>query len=294
MSFEDHWLAWLHRVGTPRRHWINYAKASVFFCAMKHGKLRRGFDFLLDSTIPAAGGASSSSAVVVLSGAATRIANRLPFDAGSLAEDSALAEWYIGTRGGNMDHYTMCLSRRQSALHLNFSPFRTSPVPLHRFRYRWVAFFSHPADKSGDVFLKFNERSAVSRLLIPALLERLCRQDPALGERWNGVVKTLSTQRDQAPAGYEAREILGLLPESVTLMEIRRDFPAVYAELERGYPRLANEMGGGPSPSARGRSIMPARSCASARRSGFSRRSFLPACPRRPKRPNPACGPWAT
>ena len=245
-SLEDHWLAWLHRVGTPRRHWINYAKASVFFCGMKYGRLDRGFDFLLDSTIPAAGGASSSSAVVVLSGAAARVANHLPFDAGSLAEDSALAEWYIGTRGGNMDHYTMCLSRRQSALHLNFSPFKTSPVPLHRFRYRWVAFFSHPADKSGDVFLKFNERSAVSRLLIPALLERLCRQDPAFGERWSGVVKTLSTQRDQALAGYEAREILGLLPESVTLTEIRRDFPAVYAELERGYPRLAKEMGGRP------------------------------------------------
>jgi galactokinase/CTP:molybdopterin cytidylyltransferase MocA len=245
-SLEDYWLAYLHRVGTPRRHWINYVKASVFFCAMKYGRLRRGFDFLLDSTIPAAGGASSSSAVVVLTGAATRVANRLPFDAGSLAEDSALAEWYIGTRGGNMDHYTMCLSRRQSALHLNFSPFKTSLVPLHRFRYRWVAFFSHPADKSGDVFLKFNERSAVSRLLIPALLERLCRQDPALGERWNGVVKTLSTQTDEVAAGYEAREILSVLPESVTLTEIRRDFPSVYAELERGYPRLANEMGGRP------------------------------------------------
>ena len=32
----------------------------------------------------------------------------------------------------------------------------------------------------------------------------------------------------------------------MTLTEIRRDFPAVYAELERGYPRLAKEMGDRP------------------------------------------------
>lgn len=245
-SLEDQWLAYLRRVGTPPRHWINYVKASVFFAAVKYGKLKRGFDFLIDSTIPSAGGASSSSAVVVLSGAVTRIANNLPFDAAALAEDSARAEWYIGTRGGNMDHCTMCLSRRQSALHLNFSPFKTSLVPLHRFRYRWVAFFSHPADKSGDVLLKFNERSAVSRLLIPALLERMCRHEPALKERWDRVVQTLSTDTENVSAAHEAQEILSQLPESVTLEEIEREFPSVHAELERGYPRLANEMGAKP------------------------------------------------
>jgi len=123
-SLEDRWLDFLRMTGTPERHWINYVKAAVFYCRAKHAEVKKGFDFLIDSTLPAAGGASSSSAVVVLGGAAICVSNGIPLDAEALAQDSARAEWYIGTRGGNMDHCTMCLSGRQSALHLNFSPFQ--------------------------------------------------------------------------------------------------------------------------------------------------------------------------
>lgn len=242
-SLEEEWLAYLHKVGTPKRHWTNYVKASAYYCALKYGGVRTGWDFLIDSTIPAAGGASSSSAVVVLSGAAVRIANNIQFDPETLAEDSSKAEWYIGTRGGKMDHCTMCLSSRQSAVHLNFTPFRASLVPLHRFRYRWVAFYSHPADKSGDVMLKFNERSAVSRLLIPALLDDMLSRDADLKERWQRIYATLSQDTENLTAAHEASEILSKLPESVTLTAVHRDYPAVYAELERGYPRLAQLMG---------------------------------------------------
>jgi len=247
-ALADAWLQFLQSVGAPHRHWINYVKASVFFCALRHGVPARGFDFLIDSTLPAAGGASSSSAVVVLSGAAVRLANGLPCDREALAQDSAKAEWYIGTRGGNMDHCTMCLARRQNALHLNFSPFHTELTPLHRYRYRWVAFFSHPADKSGDVLLKYNERSAVSRLLIPALLERLCGEDPALRARWDDAVRTLSDDREDTAAARSAQEVVARLPESVTLDEVRRDFPRVYTALERGYPRLAQTLRAQPLP----------------------------------------------
>ena len=247
-SLDEEWLAYLHKVGTPKRHWTNYVKASVHYCALKYGGVRSGWDFLIDSTIPAAGGASSSSAVVVLSGAAVRIANNIRFDPETLAEDSAKAEWYIGTRGGKMDHCTMCLSSRQSAVHLNFTPFRASLVPLHRFRYRWVAFYSHPADKSGDVMLKFNERSAVSRLLIPTLLDDMLSRDAGLKARWQRIYKTLSEDTENLTAAHEAREILSQLPESVTLAAVRRDYPGVYAELERGYPRLAQLMGTQPIP----------------------------------------------
>ena len=240
---DDGWLAYLRGVGTPRRHWINYVKAAVFFCQMKHPDIRRGFDFLLDSTIPAAGGASSSSAIMVLASAATAVVNGLPLEATALAEDSARAEWYIGTRGGNMDHCTMCLSRRQSALHLNFSPFRTQLVPLHRFRYRWVTFFAHPADKSSDVLLKYNERSAVSRLLIPALLEKMLAADVEARIRWQRAVRTLARDRQNVLAAEEAREILRRLPESVTLAEVERDFPSAYREIERSYPDLVAATG---------------------------------------------------
>ncbi len=243
---EDCWLAYLREIGTPPRHWINYVKAGVFFCAAKHANVQRGFDFLLDSTIPAAGGASSSSTIVVLCGAAIRIVNDIPFDPKTLADDSAKAEWFIGTRGGNMDHCTMCLSQRQHALHMNFSPFKTELVPLHRYRYRWVTFFAHPADKSGDILLEYNERSAVSRLMIPALLDRMLAADSELKQRWERVVKTLSENTSVIEPAEEAREILSRLPECVTLAQVRRDFPAVYKELERSYPRLAEQTGSRP------------------------------------------------
>ena len=245
-TVEEAWLAYLHEVGTPPRSWVNYAKGAVFFCAMKHGALARGFDFLLDSTIPAAGGASSSSTIVVLGGAAARIANAIAFDEATLADDSSKAEWYIGTRGGNMDHGAMCLSRRQHALRLLFSPFRVIQVPLHRFRYRWVTFFTHPADKSGDVLLQYNERSAVSRLLIPLFLERMLQADPERLARWDEAVETLRQDTDDIAAARTAREILESLPEETTLAEVRALDASVHEELRRGYPALVEAWGDRP------------------------------------------------
>jgi len=242
-TLEAKWLSYLHETGIPARDWSNYIRASVFFCRMAHPRIARGFDFLLDSTVPAAGGASSSSTLVVLSGAAIRISNGIALEPGALAQDSAKAEWYVGTRGGNMDHCTMCLSQRQHALHLNFSPFRAEHVPLHRFRYRWVTFFAHPADKSGEVLLEYNERSAVSRLLIPALLERQLGADPAKRARWNELVATLAANTADITAAESARGILAELPECLTLGQIRSEFPKVYTELETSYPHLAENMG---------------------------------------------------
>jgi len=238
---EEEWLAYLREVGRPERSWLNYVKASVHYAAMKSGPLARGFDFLLHSTIPAAGGASSSSTIVILSGAAIRQVNGLACDPARLAEDSARAEWYIGTRGGNMDHATMCLSRRQHALRLSFSPMRTELTPLHRFRYRWVTFFSHAADKGNDVLLHYNERSAVSRLVIPALLERMLGADAALREQWKDAVDLLTRDREGVEPAMKARAVLERLPEKMTLGEVKRDLPAVFEEMRKSYPLLAEQ-----------------------------------------------------
>jgi len=238
-ALDQRWVAYLRQVGTPEQNWINYVKGSALYAAMKHpGRVGRGFDFLVDSTIPAAGGASSSSAIVTLSGCAIRLVNGLSLDAAGLAEDSSRAEWYIGTRGGNMDHCAQTLAQRQHALSLWFSPFAREPVPLHRFRYRWVTFFAHPADKSGAVLLEYNERSAVSRLVIPALLERMFEVTPGLKERWDRIFRALSEDRLDLGAAREARTILSELPEAMTLSEVKGSLPEVYAELQRGYPLL--------------------------------------------------------
>jgi len=68
---ESRWLDYLYEHPTPSPGWGNYIKASVFFARIKYGaQIRHGFDFVVDSQIPAGGGASSSSALVVLASAA--------------------------------------------------------------------------------------------------------------------------------------------------------------------------------------------------------------------------------
>jgi len=102
-----------------------------------------------------------------------------------------------------------------------------------------MTFFAHPADKSGEVLREYNERSAVSRLLIPALLDRMLAADPEAKARWEHAVNTLATDTENLDAAQAAREILSGLPESVTLDEIREGFPDVFEELQRSYPLLA-------------------------------------------------------
>jgi galactokinase len=210
------WTARLYARPTPAPHWSNYVSGAVHFARMKYGgRAGRGFDFVVDADIPAGGGASSSSALTVLAGAAIRRVNGIEIEPAELAEDSAQAEWYAGTRGGAMDHTTICLARRHSAVHIDFAARRASLVPLPGGRYRWVTFFTHKADKGREVMLEYNERAAVARLLIPALLER---------------------------RGIEhAEEAPDALPEAVTLAEVERQFPHAYRECQRAFPALIAE-----------------------------------------------------
>ncbi|HEX4948448.1 MAG TPA: galactokinase family protein, partial [Blastocatellia bacterium] len=76
----QNWAEYLYNQPTPAPHWSNYVAGAVCFAQWKHGtQASRGFDFLVDSTIPACGGSSSSSALTCLAGAAVRKVNDLPF-----------------------------------------------------------------------------------------------------------------------------------------------------------------------------------------------------------------------
>jgi galactokinase len=194
----------------PAPHWSNYVKGAVSFARWKHGaSVWRGFDFLIDSTIPPAGGASSSSALVVLAGAGARLANQIEFAPAELAQDSSQAEWFLGTRGGALDHTAICLAKQNHAVHLSYADNKASLVPLPMGEFRWIIFFSHPADKGREVMLEYNERAAVSRLLIPAALET-------------------------------AGTIEGL-PEAMTLAEVEQRYPATFADCRRAFPALVAE-----------------------------------------------------
>ncbi len=202
----------------PAAHWGNYFRGAVKFACFRHGaRICQGFDFLIDSSIPPAGGASSSSALTVLAGAAILRANDIAFDPHQLALDSARAEWYVGTRGGAMDHLTICLSRRSSLLNIHYSNEPPRLVPLPQEKLRFITFFTHKADKSREVMFEYNERAAISRILIPAILD--CEH----------VAATKPEDLDS---------ILSRLPERITFAQVEQMYPEAYQSCQRAFPLL--------------------------------------------------------
>lgn len=234
---EQSWEEFVFSRPMPAPHWSNYVKGAVGFAQWKQGaSIRRGFDFLIDSTIPPNSGASSSSALVVLAGVAICQVNQIEFSLTELAQDSSQAEWFLGTRGGALDHTAICLAKQGHAIHLSYAENRAELVPLPGEPFRWVTFFSHAADKGLDVMLEYNERAAVSRLLIPAIIADWSAIQPQLAQAWRNALAEAWAGEDSA---YNKLEILlDELPEAISLAEVERDFPAAFRECEAAFPAL--------------------------------------------------------
>ena len=219
---EAEWLDFLFVYGTPEPHWQNYINAAVTFAHGKFGKqIENGFDFALDSNIPPGGGASSSSALVVLGGAAIRNVNGISWTPEELARDSALAEWFIGTRGGSMDHITICLGAAANAVVIDYATDQTRLAALPDEPFEWITFFTKPADKGREIMIEYNERAAVSRLLIPAIIERSNSPKPDTYSAW--------------------RDLLTALPETISIDTLRTNYPETLRELEKSFPALVEE-----------------------------------------------------
>jgi N-acetylgalactosamine kinase len=234
------WEEFVFNRPVPAPHWSNYVAGAVSFALWKFGEgIRRGFDFLIDSTIPANSGASSSSALVVLAGAAIRRINQIDFQLSELAKDSSQAEWFLGTRGGSLDHMAICLAKRLHAVHLAYADFRAEPVPLPTERFRWVTFFTHAADKGREVMLEYNERAAVSRLMIPALIRDLERHDPQRFLDWRYAVTLL--EHGTLKTTDSLHNLLGQLPQIMTLQEFSLLHPRAFEDCETAFPALVGE-----------------------------------------------------
>jgi len=168
---ENHWLEWLDANGTPAAHWSNYVRGPVHHAQMHHD-VENGFDLLIDSNIPSASGASSSSALATCAAIAIRLTNGLVLDQDSLVQETADAEWYVGTRGGMMDHATMMFAEAGKMLRLTFRPFSAQPLDssTQLADYRFVTIFTHPSDKGRSTQLAFNARALAARDVIPQML----------------------------------------------------------------------------------------------------------------------------
>ena len=237
---EAEWLDFLFTYGTPAPHWQNYLNAAVTFARGKFGKqIQNGFDFVLDSNIPPGGGASSSSALVVLGGAAIRNVNGIPWTPEDLARDSAMAEWFIGTRGGSMDHITICLADTANAVLIDYASQQTRLAALPDESFAWVTFFTKPADKGREIMIEYNERAAVSRLLIPAIINSWESTAPARYEAWSDTKRLLAAG---SVAAFEtARDLFTSLPETISVDTVSANYPNAFGELERAFPALLND-----------------------------------------------------
>ena len=239
-NVQAEWLDFLFAHGTPEPHWQNYINAAVTFARGKFGEqIQNGFDFALDSNIPPGGGASSSSALVVLGGAAIRNVNGISWTPDELARDSALAEWFIGTRGGSMDHLTICLGAPANAVLIDYATDRTRLAALPDKPFEWITFFTKPADKGREIMIEYNERAAVSRLLIPAIIDHWKVSAPARHKTWCDTKQLLA--RGSVEAFQTAQELFTSLPETISKETVRSDYPDTLLELERAFPALVND-----------------------------------------------------
>lgn len=237
---EPSWEELVFNRPLPVSHWGNYVKGAVSFAQWKHGtQITRGVEFLVDSTIPANSGASSSSALVVLAGAAIRHANQIEFSLNELAQDSSQAEWFLGTRGGALDHTAICRAEPAHAVHVRFAENRAELVPLPDEPFRWLTFFTHAADKGREVMLEYNERAAVSRLLIPAVIQSW--RQHRLGEfsHWLDGLAGWQAGDSQSLASLQA--ILENLPATIRLKEVAEVYPQAFADCQRAFPTLVQD-----------------------------------------------------
>ncbi len=243
---EHAWERILAKEGPPPHHWSNYVRgAAAHARVIYQERLRCGIDFVVDSVIPAGGGASSSSALTCLAGYAIRMVNGLSLERTELAMASSKAEWFVGTRGGALDHLSICLAERGKALHLSYDtePLnpaqRVSQVRLPALPHRWVTFFTHPAEKGSAVLLEYNERAVVSRIVIPALIEGWRKDNPKAFGEWQQAV--LALKEDKSGAERRILPLLELLPEGISLKELSSSFPSAFKEAAKVFPALVKE-----------------------------------------------------
>lgn len=110
----------------PRGHWSNYLRGAAQMVTQHASAPPPGLDILVAGAaptgVPRGAGLSSSSALVVAMAVALAYYAEWQPERTRLAHACADAEWYVGTRGGIMDHFAALLSARAHALFLDCRP----------------------------------------------------------------------------------------------------------------------------------------------------------------------------
>jgi CTP:molybdopterin cytidylyltransferase MocA len=145
---------------------------------------------------------------------AIRLANSLPIDALKMAQNTAEAEWFCGTRGGMMDHATMMFGEKNAALKLTFNPFTNEIIPLPKeiANGKFTMLYTHPSEKGGEILMAFNELSFVAREIVPRLLPN------QWNENWTHELEKL--------------------PNIMSKEDVRNTWPNEFQSFQKLYPAL--------------------------------------------------------
>lgn len=205
-----------------RGHWSNYLRGAAQMVTRRAPTAPPGLDVLVAGPapdgVPRGAGLSSSSALVVAMAVALAHFAAWEPDRTHLAHQCADAEWYVGTRGGIMDHFAALLSRRDHALFLDCRPdaeggYYTRHIPFPA-THRLVVIDSgiHHDNVRGE----YNRRVAACRAgvgllrrLVPHITHLRDVQDTA----WADLAAALPdviTPAELAARGIDLGEIPGL------------------------------------------------------------------------------------
>jgi galactokinase len=138
-----------------------------------------------------------------------------------------------------MDHITICLAQPASVVLISYSNIQTRRVALPDEPFEWITFFTEPADKGREVMIEYNERAAVSRLVIPAIIDSWKSTLPDSHNAWRNVLELL-TSGSSAEAIDAAENLLRSLPLTISIETLRRDYSETFSVLERSFPALLN------------------------------------------------------
>jgi N-acetylgalactosamine kinase len=159
----------------PAGHWCNYVKAGMQGAFLEFIQPNtnhvNGCEISITGTIPQNAGLSSSSALVVASGMAALYANNMDYDSMQLAESMALAEHYVGTRGGGMDHAASLLAVPCHVMKMGFFPLLVKDFYFPEDVTVIICQSGVVAKKSAEALQQFNLRALECRLAF-ALLQR--------------------------------------------------------------------------------------------------------------------------
>ncbi|MHB9034193.1 MAG: galactokinase, partial [Anaerolineae bacterium] len=230
----------------PVGDWANYAQGAGQWLQQAHDQPLAGFDGLVAGEaplgIPRGAGLSSSSALTVAVMAALVGLNGVNLKGAALAAACSQAEWYVGTRGGIMDHFSAVLGQRDRALFLDCRPTADNSyyyeyVPLPE-GYTLMIVESGLAHRNTGPY--FNRRVAEGRIGVRLLqahypgIAYLRDVEQVPWQELEPLLPEVITSAELAARGIDPDKVLdnGLSPQTDTFL-VRRRCRHVISENQR-------------------------------------------------------------